>query len=55
MVINITYADGSQGILWEDDDFFARECVKALEAREDIISVTAMRSPNAISSSGLQK
>ncbi len=40
MLIHITYADGSQGILREDDAYFADECVKALEAREDVVSVT---------------
>ena len=40
MLIHITYADGTQGILREDDEFFCRECVKSLEARDDIVSVT---------------
>jgi len=44
MVIHITYADGSQGMLREDDDFFCRECVKALEARDDVIGVTVTES-----------
>jgi hypothetical protein len=40
MLIHITYADGSQGLLREDDNFFCRECVMELEARDDVVSVT---------------